>query len=293
MSIREKFENAKLHVEESSPTILTAIGCVAVVGSAVLAVRQGLKHHNEVIDNHREMINAVNLCHDNPDVYEKRMGEKYTEEDYRKDLAISYAQTAGLFIKTYGPSLAMMAVGIGCICKGHSIMLGRTAALSSALNALQAAWNKRNEAEKVERRAVAQHNTVEAPETNAVNNSIKNIVSKKNVFNSPYSRTFDSSSRNWEPSRDYQLLFLKTQQNMANDLLRTRGHVFLNEVYDMLDLPRSPEGALVGWVKSPDNGDGFVDFNLSDPRNFPEDPDFIAGTWKLDFNVDGVIYNLI
>lgn len=292
MSFREKFEHAKLHIEDSSPTILTAVGCVAVVGSAVLAVRQGLKHHNEVIDNHHEMIDAVNLCHDNPDVYEKRMGEKYTEEDYKKDLAISYAQTAGLFIKTYGPSLAMMAVGIGCICKGHSIMLGRTAALSSALNALQAAWNKRNEVAKVEQKAVAKGDTIDVPET-ATNNSVKNVVLKKDLFNSPYSRTFDSSSRNWEPSRDYQLLFLKTQQNMANDLLRTRGHVFLNEIYDMLDLPRSPEGALVGWVKSPDNGDGFVDFNLSDPRNFPEDPNFIAGAWKLDFNVDGVIYNLI
>ena len=92
-------------------------------------------------------------------------------------------------------------------------------------------------------------------------------------------------------------MFLKDQQRYANDRLKTKGCLFLNEVYDMLGIPRTKAGAIVGWIfdeKHP-NGDNFVDFGIYDIHN-DKKRDFVNGyerTILLDFNVDGVIYDKI
>jgi hypothetical protein len=123
---------------------------------------------------------------------------------------------------------------------------------------------------------------------------------------SQYARIFDDTSVNWSETPEYNLMFLKCQQNYANDLLHSRGHLFLNEVYDMLGLKRSTEGAVVGWVVG--QGDDFVDFGMYDTTvsGYVDDHanetigeqrrDFVNGSRNavlLDFNVAGVIYDMI
>ena len=105
---------------------------------------------------------------------------------------------------------------------------------------------------------------------------------------------FDNENPNWHPTLEYNILFLRAQQNYLNDLYQKRGHLFLNEVYDQLGLPRTQAGAIVGWVVSKD-GDNFIDFGIYDASR-PGAADFVNGyenSVMLDFNVDGVIYNLI
>jgi len=99
----------------------------------------------------------------------------------------------------------------------------------------------------------------------------------------------------WQNVNDYNLVFLRAQQQFANDLLVARGHVFLNDVYDSIGIDRTPAGAVVGWVVSKNGGDNFVDFGM-----YNEDSEraraFVNGDEKsifLDFNVDGIIYDLI
>jgi hypothetical protein len=79
-------------------------------------------------------------------------------------------------------------------------------------------------------------------------------------------------------------MFLKCQENYANDLLRRRGHVLLNEVYDTLGLDQNPAGAVVGWVMNGD-GDNRIVFEIQTSTN--------DGCMLLDFNVDGVIFDKI
>ena len=93
---------------------------------------------------------------------------------------------------------------------------------------------------------------------------------------------FDHHNPNWIPESDYNNLFIATQNNWANDLLKARGHVFLNEVYDMLGLPRTSEGQLLGWL-FPTNTR--IEFVQSEP-----DAD---GAIDLEFTVDGEIYDKI
>ena len=109
---------------------------------------------------------------------------------------------------------------------------------------------------------------------------------------SEYARFFDESCPAWNKSSEYNLMFLKLQQQYANDKLKKQGYLFLNEVYDLLGIPRSRAGAVVGWVYDKDNpiGENSVDFDLFADRNH----NFINGYERkvlLDFNVDGCIFD--
>lgn len=111
---------------------------------------------------------------------------------------------------------------------------------------------------------------------------------------SDYARVFDYSCTGWSTSSECNLTFLKNQQSYCNELLRTRGHLFLNEVYDALGIPRTKAGQIVGWVYDENNiaSDNFVDFGLSEERC----KNFVNGyenTVLLDFNVDGNILDRI
>lgn len=107
---------------------------------------------------------------------------------------------------------------------------------------------------------------------------------------SPYAVFFDETSAAWTKNPEFNKLFLLRQQDFANEKLRHRGYLFLNEVYDMLGLPRTRAGQLVGWTHDEKNpcGDNYVDFGIFGVRN----SNFINGFEKsvlLDFNVDGNI----
>ena len=107
---------------------------------------------------------------------------------------------------------------------------------------------------------------------------------------SPYGFTFDENSASWDKHRDMNVCFLKSMQDYFNDLLRFRGHLFLNEVYDRLDIPRRAIGQCVGWVydENNPNGDNFVDLDIFNERNNNDENVFI-----LDPNVDGYILDKI
>jgi len=99
-----------------------------------------------------------------------------------------------------------------------------------------------------------------------------------------YGRIFDENNIYWQENESHNKIYVQCQMNYANDKLRARGHIFLNEIYDILGFERSSAGALVGWLVQ-DNEIPVIDFG-----------DMIAdenGRIALEFNVDGVIYDKI
>ena len=107
---------------------------------------------------------------------------------------------------------------------------------------------------------------------------------------SPYGFKFDENSASWDRSRDMNVFFLKFTQDYFNDLLKLRGYLFLNEVYDRLGIPRRAIGQCVGWIydENDPNGDNFVDLDIFNERNNNDENVFI-----LDPNVDGYILDKI
>lgn len=97
-----------------------------------------------------------------------------------------------------------------------------------------------------------------------------------------YGRYFDHSSHQWVNDTHYNRAFLKWSEEHLNDVLRVRGFVFLNEVYERLGFDYTVIGAICGWVRD----EGRIDFGL-DSQKVTTEPIF------LDFNVQGIIFDKI
>ena len=110
-----------------------------------------------------------------------------------------------------------------------------------------------------------------------------------------YARLFDDSCQGWSKDPEYNLTFLRTQERWANDVLRTKGYLFLNDVYDMLGIKRTKIGQIVGWIYDEKNpiGDNYIDFGI-DIEDNTEIADMDGNRFiLLDFNVDGNILDRI
>ncbi len=290
-----------LVVKKYSPEILMVTGVVGVVASTVLACKATLKVE-EVVGDADDQIDKIHDVHDG--VYELKEGQTYSEEDYKRDLVIAYVQKGMGIIKLYGPAVSLGIASIGCIVGSHHIMSKRNIALVAAYKATEEAFQQYRKRVIEEYGEDKDHQlkfgTTKEIVTEVVkgedgkDKKVKKTIEKNDPnMHSQYARFFDESSTQWSKTPEYNLVFLKCQQNFMNDLLNTRGHVFLNEVYDALGLPRSQAGAVVGWVKG--QGDGYIDFGMYNPDS-EKARDFVNGYERsilLDFNVDGVIYDLI
>lgn len=291
-----------LKIKKHSPEILLATGTVGVVASTVMACKATLKVE-EIVDEAKEKIDTIHQVSSDP-----AMTEKYSEEDGKKDLAIVYTQTAVKFVKLYGPSVAIGVASLACMIGSNRILNKRNAALAAAYAAVDKSF-KEYRGRVIERfgkqmdRELRYNIKAQEIEETTVDANGKETVTKKTVdvmdpnSYSQYAIVFDDSNEGWDPDPERSKYFLIQQQNWANERLKSRGHLFLNEVYDMLGAKRTKAGAQVGWVYDEKNceGDNFVDFGIFD-TNSPNARDFVNGIEKvivLDFNVDGYILDMI
>ncbi len=285
-----------LKAEKHSPEILLATGVVAGVGATVLACKATLRI-GEVIDYHNETMKNINFA-----MEQAKNGtpiKNYSVEEAQKEKFILFVQTAVKVGKLYAPAVIAGMFSIGCVLGGHHILSKRNAALTIAYTALQKSYDLYRDRVRTvvgEEKENDLFKGVCEKVTEEVNAKGKTIKKKETVFEepaSPYTRIFDEASRWWKKDPEQNKFFLAMQQRHANDLLRLRGHLFLNEVFDMLDLPRTKMGSVCGWVYG--EGDSVVSFGMWDSEKEGV-RDFINGRenciW-LDFNCDGVIYDLI
>lgn len=292
-----------LKLKKHSPEILVVTGVVGTVASAVMACKATTKI-DEVLAETKENVEKTK------DYVEKKgFSEQYTEEDYKKDLTIFYAKGGLELVKLYAPSVALGALSITAILSGHNVLRKRNVALAAAYATVEKGFKEyrgrvvERFGEELDRELKYNIKAKEVEETTVDEKTGEEKVTKKTVNvadpnnYSTYARFFDDGCTGWTKDPEYNLMFLKNQQRYANDLLKSRGHLFLNEVYDMLGIPRTKAGQVVGWIYDEEypNGDNFVDFGIYDLYN-EKARDFVNGyerTILLDFNVDGDIMNLI
>jgi hypothetical protein len=301
LKMTQSLNKLKFQTVKNSPQILMYLGAVGAIGATIMACRATLKV-SEVIDKSQESIKTIRETEANESI------EDYTKEDARKDLAIVYVSRGLDLAKLYAPAVIVGGLSIAAMIKSHSILNRRNAALAAAFTTASESFNKYRKAVVDRYGERVDHELRHGIKAEKVSVTDENGKTKKETIDvveepetlagySDYSRFYDDGCTGWVKDPEYNLMFLKSQQQYANDKLVAQGYLFLNDVYDMLGIPRSKAGQVVGWVYNPDNpvGDNYVDFGIYDV-NKPNARDFVNGyerTILLDFNVDGNIWDLM
>lgn len=294
-----------LVLKKNSPEILLAVGVVSFIGTVVLACKATLKA-DEVLKHHEERINDFKEAKEIAENDETGEELDYDEELYALDCRNQTLKTGVAITKAYAPVVALGAFSLACILASRNILNKRYLGAVAAYNAVSEAFNtyrKRvvNEVGEVMDRHYrygTELEEVKIAETteDGKTKTKKELVEKPGTGDQKPSLVavwFDESNQNWDPNPNFSLMFLRAVESNANLILNTRGHLFLNEVYDALGFPHTQSGAMFGWVKG--MGDGYVDFGLYDPDS-KEARAFINGNTNrilLDFNHDGIIWDKI
>lgn len=272
--------SAKLYVMRNSDKILL-FGGIACAGGAVITAAKNSTRLNDTLKdcNDRiakikaEMANESDVANGVVDLSIKK-----------KELTKEYIRTGKEIGKLYIIPSVLFASGVCMIFGSHHIMQQRLASTTALLTLTQNQFNAYRERVKgylgEEKEKMIFNNqtekTVESTDENG--NKVKTKILVNNGGNLGYNQVLwgkDSLSGYFKYDPDNSLTQLKGIQNRLDWLLRTRGYLFLEDVYYELgiDLYKiSPEKLLaiknVGWVYDPQDPEinDFIDMGLYDPE---------------------------
>lgn len=267
-----------LIARKNAPTGLFVAGIAGTVLSTVLACRATLKLEDHLDDFKADLENVERIHPD--DTRGKALAKTYTVHTVR-------------IVKLYAPSVLVGSASIAALAGSHVTLQRRNAALTAAYSLLNASYENYRERIKKELGEEKELDIYHAATTEqvAIDGKMQDLKRVNPGEWSPYARIFDEYNPNWQKEAQYNKMFISSFQNYFNHLLKARGHVFLNEVYDALGFKRTTAGQVVGWL-SEGNGDCFIDFGLYEAASTL----FMSGferSMVLDFNVDGPIYGLL
>ena len=281
-------------LSKHSPTLLVVGGTAGLVVTVFVAAR-AVRKAEPVLAQHkveRETIGAV-----------PKKGTVSSDDRKATQIAVLevYYNTSLGLAKVYAPAIALGTVSVASILYGHKLIHGRhlaTLAAYSGLSEQFASYRGRVRqtlGEKAEQDIFngAHGAYVEDPDH-------KGEFKLQPVWNegdpAPSLRPwFDENNDYFSAEPERNKMWLTGVQTHMNQLFQVKGHLFLNEVKDALNLPRTPDGQILGWVLGAGTGDNFIDFGFL----ANDDPNTVAfrnndtARVQFNFNVDGIVHDLI
>ena len=287
-------------MKKHAPEILVIAGVGGTIVTTVMACKATTKIDEVLAENKEQIAKTKNY------VEETGFSDKYTEKDYQKDLIVMYTQRGLKLFKLYAPAIAVGTISITAILAGHNVLKKRNVALAAAYEVVNKNFKDYrgrvidrfgNELDRELRYNIRKEEVEKTviDEKTGKERTVKEITEIADIDpSSEYAKFFDESCPGWTKDPEYNLMFLRNQQQYANDLLESRGYLFLNEVYEMLGIQRTRQGQVIGWIYDKNVIDkvNFGIYNIANPANRR----FVNGYERsilLDFNVDGDILNAI
>ena len=301
-TVTRTFNKVGFQLKKHSPEILVVAGVVGTVTSAVLACRATTKVL-PVVEQTKRHVATLKSAMDDPELLREK---NVTVEDCKNDIKIVCAHAGVDIVKAYALPVALGAISITGILVGHNILHKRNLALAAAYATVDSSFKDyRNRVierfgEELDRELKYNLQTKEIEETvvneDGMESTVKKTVQVANLGRgSEYAIFFDETCKCWTRNAEANKFFLMQAQQWANEQLRTKGYLFLNDVYEMLGVMKTEAGFSVGWLydENCDDYDNRVDFLIFDVYD-EQKRLFVNGYEKsvlVDFNVDGNILN--
>jgi len=278
-------------VKHKKPEICMAAGTILGAAAIVTACIQTSKGGAKVIEDHKVRLQkAKDMSDDDP--------------AKKKEVALAYGKTLLAGARLYAGPAFLFGTSIASFYMAHHTMKIRNAGLAAAATAARKTLKdyRGRVADKIgeeaEEKLYFGTKEKEIEEVVIDENGEETLVKKvcddvvDDIENSDYVKYFVKGNDNWDRSPDMCKFFLECQQNRANDILKKKGEITLNEVYDLLGFERTEAGMVVGWIydKYQPFGDNKVEFRVKQVHVPNENGKGHSLGYAIDFNVDGNIY---
>ena len=310
-------------IKSKSPEIFMSVGIAGIGFSLYLTAKGTVKYMDAKQDFVDLKKDIEETRKENPEHCETEEGSEILDRAWNAN----YVEFITSTIKSYAPAVLVAGLSITLIIQSHNILKARNIALGAAFaGANETLKRYRNNVtekygEDVDLEMMHGSTKEKVTVEKEVDGKIKKVKEEINISenSSEYEFIFGPDNVNWDANATYRETFLRSQESFANYTLvgrtskRKKGFIFLNEVLNMIDIPMTKAGQVVGWVYDPEensDGDNYVNFRIYETM---VKTDWTAETYpknrktkfqvinnkvyetvvKLDFNVDGNIWELM
>lgn len=301
MSIGDLIQRSKMKVEKHSPELLIILGIGGVIASTIMACKATSKA-KEVVDRAKDDLETVHTYAETGFAEDNLV---YTEEDLKKDIPKIYFRAGLELAKLYAPAIVLGSASIGSVLMSNKILRQRNTALAAAYMAVDKGFKEYRSkivekyGEEVDRQIRHGIKEIEIEEVTTDNKGKEKVKKQKIQVADPskesiYLKYFTRGNCHWTTNMDLNEYFIRMVQSEANDILRAKGMLTLNEVYELLGFQATKAGMVVGWIydKKNPSGDNEVILDFKEECIMNEEGGF-ENAFAIDFNVDGNIYDLM
>lgn len=296
--IMKQGHRAALVLSKHSPKILVGVSIASGVAATGFAIWSTL-HIDDILQTHQDKMASIakevqHLENDDAEVERKSVG---------RNKALVYVETGAALTKLYAPTIIFTGISIACVLSAHNILDKRYTAAAAAFATVSQQFEEyrgRVRAEVGEDKERDIYHGIKTEKVKGDDGKKHEERSYDNSLNNGISRYFDEFSPYWDKyNKDQNVAQIRAVLHHANDRLYADGHLFLNDVYRMLGIPDSKEGAVLGWILDADHENTYVDFGVYGPNSDDPWDEVRKEYWDgstgilLDFNVDGIIYDKI
>ena len=302
-----------IKIKQASPEILLVAG-IGFMGAAVISGILAARHHDEIIDDHNERLDAAKAdtilpeAADGEEIDESE-AEVVPQKEINKKVRHVYCRTAANMVKLYAPTVAFMGLSAACFIGMHNIQAGRIAGFAGAYTGLKEYiewYEKRNiELNGQENHEMCKYGWHEElvqdehgkEKTVKVMNRAEDLKDSDEcpfveglTKNNRYYIFSDYTSSEYKGNATLDLMTLRQAERNIRNMIATRGSAVVNDVLDELGMERTLEGMYEGWV---DGAGPLADFNIESGLNKA----FCEGrsgedVW-LEFNIHGNVHHML
>lgn len=237
MKTKSIIVNLQKTLVKHAPTILTVMGAAGTVAAVALSSEAALK------------------------------AKKVLEENEKKD--ISTADKVLVYAKAYAPTAVMTAASLTCIFGSNHVNKQRLAGIASAYILSEAAFSEYKE--KVEE-VVGKKKSQQIKDEVVQSHIAQNPPTEFNTVVPSYHQGPDTLYLWWdEVAKRYfycNAERIRKAEALANKELQLSGFVSINDIYEMLELPKIKTGDDSGW-----------EYDLNDPTS--------SRNREVRINIDG------
>lgn len=248
--------NGLLLAKKYTPEIMITSGIVGF-GLTIIGTVRATNKTNDILDRKEIRSDRIETEH--------RLNDEYSVVDYEADKRAVTNQTRWELIKTWAPVATTGVASVVMVLGGYRVLNGRYVATAAAYKTLEAGFERYRgnvvdefgkdvdwrmaHSIKAEELEEARKERDEKTKALTTRKKRPKTAYTKQINNQIFDCHSDRWQRYWLPEQ--VLDFVQRVEREIQDLVRLNGHAFLNDAYDRLGLPRTTQGAVLGWIDCP------------------------------------------